>query len=213
MAEQMEQLNGCNLYAYCLNNPIMGVDPEGTFIGFILAGFLIGALFGGYKAGKEAEANGGDFWLGFASGAVMGGVLGAVAAVGGAIGSGAIALSNAFIAGGCAMIASFAAGAGSYALEQAAYGRDINLAQMQERGFVGLFKGISSFATGLYAGKTGLWSAAKGKEHGFLSMSQKLTSFSGVMNYLKENCIAMVLKFVVKLLVNQIADDIVKSLE
>ena len=26
-----EQLNGLNLYAYCLNNPVMGYDPDGTF--------------------------------------------------------------------------------------------------------------------------------------------------------------------------------------
>lgn len=30
MVEQMEALNGCNLFAYCLNNPVMGTDPEGT---------------------------------------------------------------------------------------------------------------------------------------------------------------------------------------
>ena len=34
-----EHINGLNLYAYCLNNPIMGVDPTGTFV---LLSFLIG---------------------------------------------------------------------------------------------------------------------------------------------------------------------------
>ena len=28
--EQLQQLNGLNLYAYCFNNPIMGVDEDGT---------------------------------------------------------------------------------------------------------------------------------------------------------------------------------------
>ena len=27
-----EQLNGLNLYAYCSNNPVMGYDPDGTFV-------------------------------------------------------------------------------------------------------------------------------------------------------------------------------------
>ena len=27
-----EQLNGLNLYAYCANNPVMGYDPDGTFV-------------------------------------------------------------------------------------------------------------------------------------------------------------------------------------
>ena len=35
-----EQLNGINLYAYCLDNPVMNADPEGTelatFIGFLV---------------------------------------------------------------------------------------------------------------------------------------------------------------------------------
>ena len=30
MAEQIDTLNGCNLFVYCLNNPVMYSDPEGT---------------------------------------------------------------------------------------------------------------------------------------------------------------------------------------
>ena len=33
---QPDSINGCNLYTYCLNNPVMEVDPMGTFvIGFL----------------------------------------------------------------------------------------------------------------------------------------------------------------------------------
>ena len=43
MAEQMWQLNGCNLYAYCLNNPILYYDPLGMFV--ISIALSISALF------------------------------------------------------------------------------------------------------------------------------------------------------------------------
>ena len=36
-----ETLNGCNLYAYCLNNPVMGYDPMGTFSFLGLLGVAI----------------------------------------------------------------------------------------------------------------------------------------------------------------------------
>lgn len=37
-----EKLDGLNLYAYCLNNPVMYVDPDGNFVWFIVAAFAIG---------------------------------------------------------------------------------------------------------------------------------------------------------------------------
>ena len=46
-----ETLNGLNLYAYCLNNPVMGVDPNGTdailqlvFSVLMYIGFAFGAI-------------------------------------------------------------------------------------------------------------------------------------------------------------------------
>ena len=38
-----DSINGINLYAYCLNNPVMCVDPTG---GFAISAILIGALIG-----------------------------------------------------------------------------------------------------------------------------------------------------------------------
>ena len=38
---------GLNLYAYCGNNPIAYVDPEGKSLTLLLIGFLVGALVGG----------------------------------------------------------------------------------------------------------------------------------------------------------------------
>ena len=93
-------INGLNLYAYCLNNPIMGVDPTGTFvlsailIGLI-AGAVVGAIIGGTVAGVTAYNNGARGWelfgwtmLGIGCGAVIGGAIGAaIGAVAPAVGS------------------------------------------------------------------------------------------------------------------------------
>ena len=42
-----ETFGGLNLYAYCLNNPIMYTDPSGHSA--ILTGLIIGAISGGYS--------------------------------------------------------------------------------------------------------------------------------------------------------------------
>ena len=113
MAEQMEQLNGCNLYAYCLNNPVMGVDPEGTFFWmFVIAGAVIGAAIGGATAGVKAAESGasiGEIIVSTILGAVAGGAIGA--AGGAMIGAAAPALGGIAATGGTA-----AATAGSMAL-------------------------------------------------------------------------------------------------
>ena len=42
-----ETINGCNLYAYCLDNPVMYVDPSGHFlVSALIIGGIIGAAVG-----------------------------------------------------------------------------------------------------------------------------------------------------------------------
>lgn len=60
-----------NRYAYCYNNPINSIDPDGHFI-HILAGAAIGALLGG----TVNAMMGGDFWDGALTGAISGGFFG-----------------------------------------------------------------------------------------------------------------------------------------
>ena len=81
MTEQMESINGCNLYAYCLNNPIMGVDPEGTFFFTFFTTIISGAL-GMITSFISDIFDGGDFnpiksiIKGAAAGATAGFILG-----------------------------------------------------------------------------------------------------------------------------------------
>ena len=61
-----------NRYAYCGNNPILYVDPDGHFFGIddLIIGIVVGALIGG----TSAELQGGDFWDGAISGAISGAI-------------------------------------------------------------------------------------------------------------------------------------------
>ena len=96
-----ESVNGLNLYAYCGNNPVMNVDPNGTFaitallIGLIV-GAIIGAAVGGTVAGCVASGNGATGWE--LAGWIMLGVFGG-AVIGGAIGAGLGAAAGAIFPG------------------------------------------------------------------------------------------------------------------
>lgn len=86
-------INGLNLYAYCVNNSVLNVDPDGTigiWVG-ILIGILIGAVVVGtgvaIYAGVTAYNNGARGWdlfgaiaEGFLTGAVIGGIIGGLIA-------------------------------------------------------------------------------------------------------------------------------------
>ena len=95
-----ETINGLNLYAYCLNNPVEYVDPNGNFI---LSAFLIcvgvGVIVGGTLGGFTAAQSGSNIFLGIFTGALLGGAVGAIAGLGGAYLMGGVS-SIAFIFGG-----------------------------------------------------------------------------------------------------------------
>ena len=86
-----ETINGLNLYAYSLNNPVMFSDPSGHFVISAFVGLMIaGAIIGGTAGGITARANGQDIATGILTGALLGAAVGAIIGIGGATLSGAI---------------------------------------------------------------------------------------------------------------------------
>jgi len=112
LVQAPENPQSLNRYSYCLNNPLIYVDPSGEF-------FIIAAIIGAVLGGVSSAIQGGDFGdilkgiaIGAVSGAVGGGVGGIVAdlasglgevgaaAVGGAAGGMAGGATNAALTGG-----------------------------------------------------------------------------------------------------------------
>ena len=88
---ESENINGLNLYVYCINNPIIYVDPSGHALGFILifaillAGFVAGAIINGissYNAGNRGLNLLGDIILGGSIGLAVAGLALAVIGMG-----------------------------------------------------------------------------------------------------------------------------------
>ena len=90
-----DSINGLNLYAYCLNNPIKYSDPNGHFVitTTMIIGMLIGAVVLGtvggitaYQSAVETGKTGIDLLnatlLGVATGAILGVAVGFVATAG-----------------------------------------------------------------------------------------------------------------------------------
>lgn len=105
-------INGCNLYAYCLNNPIMYYDPSGcaviSLIVSIALGFVIGAGYGAWMA-HEMGLSGDDIWRY----AIVGGLAGGIMGLGSAWGVSLVAAGKLALGASVAFGTGFVGGFGS----------------------------------------------------------------------------------------------------
>ena len=162
-----ETVNGLNLYAYCLNNPVMNVDPSGhsVFLVMLITSIVIGAAVGGTINGISAYNEGQRGWGLFgaiAGGAVMGGAMGAVLVLGGAAGLTSV---GATVAGfsmtlGAALATSVAIGVGaglaSYSLENGLRtDRDWTVGGFALSGISGGFQAAATFGVAFQGGRVG----------------------------------------------------------
>ena len=169
-----ETINGLNLYAYCGNNPVMRVDPNGNlfFIFSLLIGIAVGAITGGLIGGVTSYAKGDSFWGGFLSGAMIGGALGGALVLGGAT---MLAIAGKAVTGffaastilgklslgvGMAITSfnmSMVAGSFGYAINESMNGRNVNTGEMMRQGINTGIKGINAFIVGGILAATGAY--------------------------------------------------------
>ena len=156
-------LNGLNLYAYCLNNPVNETDENGYFVLWLfITAILVGAAIGGTTNGIKAYNEGARGWGLFGAiigGAIMGGAMGAITAIGGVAGMASIGMVS-FISTGTALGISVGigvmAGIASYSVEYLL--RDdlqFTWKGLFMAGLSGGFKGLTTFGVSFYGGKFG----------------------------------------------------------
>ena len=205
-------INSYNLYAYCSNNPVMYVDPTGSF-GVALTLLIstgIGLAFGfGFEVLKQAHNNGDWNWdtstwnwweIGKAS--FMGAATGFAYGLGGFAGG---IVKGTFktltIAGkmltvsqsvglllGTATITNFATGMVGYSMYTAgSKTEDFSIVKGVLEGISQTGKGVISFFTaGMYSG-SGLWKIGAGTKNTFTSIAGRAAG-RFVSNYIP-NCI------------------------
>ena len=189
-----ETIGGVNLYAYCNNNPVMGVDPNGTF-GILLTLLIstgVGLALGtGGEIVKQAY-NGGKWnwdastwnWNEIGKAALLGAATGLATGLGGVAGGivkGSFAalkiagqtLSVAQSVGtllGTMALTNFVAGAGAYAIGAGTQGESFNPFKMVLEGLGQIGSGLLSFFTsGMQVGFN-IWKVGNGAKNSLSSI-------------------------------------------
>lgn len=102
---------GCNLFAYCGNDPVNFIDTSGS-IPFMVITAAIGIVVGAIAGGIIAAISGGDVCAGIILGSLAGGLigLGAGALAGAMLAGSVVASTSAVVAGGSGLISTVATG-------------------------------------------------------------------------------------------------------
>lgn len=184
-----ETINGLNLYAYCGNNPVMNIDPNGNFFLSLLIAVIAGAAIGGVINGVSSAVKGDSFWGGFLSGALIGGALGAAFFLGGAT---MLAIAGKAVAGFVVVSTATAklglligmftlstllaagSGMGAYAINESMNGREVNKAEMLRQGVIAGLEGAGSFITGMALAATGVFNYILKGVH--MAFAEKMTT-------------------------------------
>ncbi len=207
-------INGLNLYAYCGNNPVMNVDPDGNFVvSIFIASIVLGTIGGAIMGAVKASEKGENVWIGALIGGLEGLVLGIALGVGAGIGAAAFAagttvsLTTGIAAFAGVAASSFGAGMGIYALETELKGTSFNTTEMLKRGFGLVLNASINFGLGLLFGCKGLYGIRENTNG--LSILQKLkvatVSFVNKKNLLFERLyIHYGAALPIKLIINQI---------
>ena len=162
-------INGLNLYAYCLNNPVAYADPTGhsVFITTLVISIVAGAALKGAIDGVNAYNNGRRGWELFASiagGVISGAAMGAIMALGGAAGlaSTGVAIAGYSLSTGAALGISLFAGtvatSSSYLLINGLHkDKQITLEGYIGSLISGSLQSTVTFISGFIGGRNGLY--------------------------------------------------------
>jgi len=151
-----------NIYAYCNNNPVNGMDPTGHFVisSLIIGALITGAIVGGIVSGVSGVVSGdrgltlvGDIF----GGALVGAALGLATSIGGAVAAGAISGGAAVGAFFGTTALSFVAGGGQSALNQFTHDRYVDWGKAAIAGGLTSLQSMASFRMGAAMRYCGMW--------------------------------------------------------
>ena len=163
-------LNGLNLYAYCLNNPVNEVDRNGYLIGWLIFTIIASAIIGGISKTVKAVQNGattGQAIASFFSGAftsailvtslILGVVTGlATAGIGFAIQAPAL-----LVFGTSVFLGGFAKGL-DYTFDVAIYNKKWDTKDFFKSVTSGILQGVLNFGIGFFGGLYGAYDSLAG---------------------------------------------------
>ena len=164
-----DDINKLNLFVYCSNNPVMGIDKDGHFAilaTLLIAGTVMGAISGfGITAGKELIEKDWNFSEVNWGKAINNGIVGAATGFSLAMGVGVLgpvlaetAAAGAMSAGtalGISLGVSFAAGSLGYATEESMNGRTPSFGKVMANGAFVAAEGAMNFVMGGILGSVG----------------------------------------------------------